>query len=487
MSPYLILGGPGCGKTERLLEVVEGELAGGVPSTRIGFMSFTRQATYSAAERAATRFDLDLDKDLPFFRTVHSVCYRDLGVRKQDMMGTADYQEIGDALGLRFSAHQSTTDGPPTIGGPSGDKLLGLWNYAQVTMRSLEDVYNEVGFGVDWFELKLFVDTLNAFKEDLGKFDFTDLLLGYAQDGQPLPVDVGVLDEAQDLSTLQWEVVERAYANAERLYVAGDDDQAIHRWAGADVDRFLSLEGDKEVLGVSHRLPAKVFNVATDITDRIGHRYAKNWQPSDREGAVEWVAQVEELDLTQGTWYLLARNGYHLSTWRQLAWDQGVAYETRSGPSIDPNHVKAVVHWERLRAGYGVEGAGIKLIQRYMDLPVTPVEGVVYHPQDLGVPVQSIWHDALTGIDLETREYYLTILRRGERLQDLPRVYIGTIHSVKGGEAENVGLLMDVTNKTFRSMQTSEEDEHRVFYVGATRARDRLYLVQPQSPRYYDL
>ena len=54
--------------------------------------------------------------------------------------------------------------------------------------------------------------------------------------------EVLFIDEAQDLSLLQWEMVRKIWARAGKTYIAGDDDQAIFKWAGADVDHFIALK-----------------------------------------------------------------------------------------------------------------------------------------------------------------------------------------------------------------------------------------------------
>jgi superfamily I DNA/RNA helicase len=37
-------------------------------------------------------------------------------------------------------------------------------------------------------------------------------------------------------------MVRTLWTNAEKTYIAGDDDQAIFKWAGADVDHFIALK-----------------------------------------------------------------------------------------------------------------------------------------------------------------------------------------------------------------------------------------------------
>jgi len=64
-----------------------------------------------------------------------------------------------------------------------------------------------------------------------------------------------------------------------------------------------------------------------------------------------------------------------------------------------------------------------------------------------------------------------------------PSVIIGTIHSVKGGEAESVILFPDLSWKANAEKETKEgyESLNRLFYVGMTRAYDELILCRPSS------
>src|SRR5262249_50860095 len=108
---------------------------------------------------------------------------------------------------------------------------------------------------------------------DEGVLDFTDMLAAYAASPcQPLDLDLAVVDEAQDLSRLQWRVVMKAFAAARELVVGGDDMQMIHHWAGADEERFLGLLADGfeiENLPISHRLPRAAFALAEEVGHRI--------------------------------------------------------------------------------------------------------------------------------------------------------------------------------------------------------------------------
>ena len=77
-----------------------------------------------------------------------------------------------------------------------------------------------------------------------------------------LDVDICIFDEAQDLSSLQFSMAIKLSKLASEVYIAGDDDQAIFSWAGADVKKFLNLNGSKRVLPMSYRIPASCAQIS---------------------------------------------------------------------------------------------------------------------------------------------------------------------------------------------------------------------------------
>ncbi len=87
--------------------------------------------------------------------------------------------------------------------------------------------------------------------------------------------DVVFIDEAQDLSPIQWKMFDILNDKSKDIFIAGDDDQAIFAWAGADVNRFIDQPAIEEVLQQSERIPQAVQEVSNIILDRIqGNRKA---------------------------------------------------------------------------------------------------------------------------------------------------------------------------------------------------------------------
>ena len=89
-------------------------------------------------------------------------------------------------------------------------------------------------------------------------------------------------------------------------------------------------------------------------------------------------------------------------------------------------------------------------------------------------------------IDLETKDPDLlkkgsgSVIGNGEELNKPPRVKLSTIHSAKGGEANNVLLILDNTKTIRDAVEKSldkQDEEHRVWYVGVTRTKQNLYIM----------
>ena len=120
-------------------------------------------------------------------------------------------------------------------------------------------------------------EALTQYKKDTGIIEFYDMI-GLFTDKiktKDSLYDIIFLDEAQDLNALQWDMFFELEKLATRSYIAGDDDQAIFSWAGADVKKFLSLKGDRKILPQSYRIPRNVHKVAKNIVERIKNRYVK--------------------------------------------------------------------------------------------------------------------------------------------------------------------------------------------------------------------
>lgn len=500
--PYkkLILGPPGTGKTTRLIGIVEKELAAGVSPDRIAYISFTNVAATEARDRACKKFGFET-KQLPHFRTIHSLAFKALGLTHSQVINDRHYKELGEAIGLRFDTKQDQAELLNTYVDKEGDLLRYIDNLSRLTGRSVEDVYSALDERdqdrTNMFRIRRYIAALEAYKRETMLFDFTDFLTMYDKIGEPLEVDVFIVDEAQDLSLAQWKVVEKAASKSQRMYIGGDDEQCIFEWAGADLSYFLNLAVDeREVLERSYRLPRRVFEVATATSSRIQHRYAKDWHDNGEPGLVTYENDIEGISLARGTFLLLARNTYQLRSFEEFVRDEGYRYSFRGARSALDEYTPHILAWEQLRKGetvgldavrgiYALMRSGVKRGNKAMKDAPDIQYNIDLLQKDYGLLTTDPWYDALDKIPARDLEYIRGVLRRGDKLTGEPRIRIDTIHGVKGMEADTVVIKTDISRRTHRSMHSDPDAEHRVFYVGFSRAKKNMHIIVPQTSMYY--
>jgi DNA helicase-2/ATP-dependent DNA helicase PcrA len=346
--------------------------------------------------------------------------------------------------------------------------------------------------GMHYLELK---DHLEEFKKKKEIFDFTDMIELYLESGPVPKLDVVFIDEAQDLCKLQWRMLHKITQDpVKKIYVSGDDDQAIYRWAGADVDHLIRLNGKREVLQQSYRCSKVIQNCSQRIIGRVRNRIPKKWQGTDKSGFVQYHNYPEGVNLKEpGSWLVLARTNYMLDEIERDIRLQGMLYKRNNKLPVSTKLLNAVESWKKLNREEIVPLVDIKNIYSYMssqigierghknlrmaDKEEYELEELVMHHGLLmaGRP----WDVAFDKVGNRDKEYLRAIEMRGN-VSTNPQLHLSTIHGAKGGEADNVMLLTDLSRKSQEAMEKDSDDECRVFYVGATRARNQLHIVQPQ-------
>jgi DNA helicase-2/ATP-dependent DNA helicase PcrA len=495
----IILGPPGTGKTTYLLNQMEMELDRGVPPDRIGFVSFTRRAAQEAKDRAILKFGLS-SKDLPWIRTLHSLCFRALGLNQSEVLTGKKLTEFGKWAGQPVSGFYSMEEGS-TFGFQTGDRCLFMDNLARVKGIPLLDQYEIDRDDLPWSIVEEISLRLVDFKKSQHLSDYTDMLMNFTKLDWSAGLEVLFVDEAQDLSALQWKVVEHLAKGTRRVAIAGDDDQAIYRWAGAAVDHFIDLPGEVTVLDHSWRVPKEIQEVAMNVLSRIEKRRPKDWHPREGEGIINRVPDLDraELDVNEDT-LILGRNTCFLRDDAQRMLEgAGILYEYKGGMSVPKNVVDAIVAWEALRRGDFVTVDQAENIYEHMKaregyawgfkkLPAWEDREEQVSMLDLkkggGLLTDAIWHEALTKITARERQYMIRILQGGQRLTQRSSVRVSTIHGAKGAQADHVILLTDMAWRTFDEAKRFYEDEARTWYVAATRAKKKLTIVDPQANRF---
>jgi superfamily I DNA/RNA helicase len=492
MNVTKVFGPPGSGKTTFLLNVVETELDGKTSPVQMGYFAFTKKAATEARDRAIQKFpNLNPDSDFPWFRTLHSLAYRCLGISTKYMMSPEDYREFAQEAGIELAVETGEEEFAVRVDNP----ILNEINIARIKGLDLHTHYNKSAMTIEWFHFEYVERAYRQYKEVRSLLDFTDLLEQVLNFPDRLPrLDVLIIDEAQDLSLLQWRLVEQLALRAQRCFLAGDDDQAVYTWAGADVNSFLHFPGDVKILDQSYRVPARIHALANRVVTRIRNRQPKVWKAREEDGSISYYDDYQQVDISKGNWLILASANYMLTDMYDWIKGQGLLFERYGQRSVSESILVAVLGWEKLRKGGEVPFHVVKGIYKYLDgahvkhghkMLRTADQAAMYTlallQEKHGLLCTDIWHKALTKISEDRRDYLVSLLRRNTKLTGHVPIKLSTIHGAKGGEADNVLLMGDLSTKFAKEYSKNSDDINRLLYVGITRAKQTLHFVLPKN------
>ena len=487
-----ILGPPGTGKTTRLLKYVKTFLKLGTPLDKIGYFAFTKKAANEAKNRMLDSFPDLTEKKLKHFRTLHSLAFWKLGMKKSEVMQDEHYEDIGRELGIEVTVY---SEGEEKTGFVDSDsEYFNIINAARIKEVSVDDEYNTGMYSYDLDKNLLFIlrDELDNYKKSFYLKDYTDMIEKFIVSKLCPKYDVVFIDEAQDLSPIQWKMFDLLKKNSKHVILAGDDDQAIYGWAGDDVKRFQQEPAKEIVLPQSYRVPKQVQHIADNILSRIpeDRRIKKEWKARDVDGNVHPVMTLSDVPLYKGNWLILARYNDRLIKLKPELREMGIYFEYKNRKSYKTRLYDAIQNFTRWTNGSLLSISECRDLFEYLGKDFPQKEERMYDLKEFGYSHTQRWYEIFE-TEPEDSLYIRDMLQSGEKLSEEARVKLSTIHSAKGGEAENVLLILDNTKTIREAVDKSpdkEDEENRIWYVGVTRAKQNLYIMTAKKEdKGYDI
>jgi DNA helicase-2/ATP-dependent DNA helicase PcrA len=593
-TPLAIIAGAGTGKTRTLVARVARLLERGVPPERILLLTFTRRAADDMLARASALAGRSEVAARLRGGTFHAVAHQLVSAFAEVLglqagFSVLDPADAGDVMDLMRDEHGLSGRDERA---PKAATLVDIYSRCVNTTRPLTDV---ISVDFPWCEphtgsiAELCKDYVSR-KRSRQQLDFDDLLLYWRAallDGalgahMSTMFDHVLVDEYQDVNSLQVDIVRRLRPDGRGLTVVGDDAQAIYGFRGSDAAHLHELAASlpgTEVIRLERNF--RSFQPILDLANVARPEYggvklvlaasrAGGKRPTllrchdsshEARAVVDRVLERHDCGLRLRDQAVLTRAAHHSDLIELELTARKVPYRKYGGLRyVEAAHVKDFVAAVRLLdnpaddvAWYRVlrlhEAVGPARARQLLEtLPPRRPRAVTEWEETVAnapPPARVALSNTLTGLMAARSE--ITVAGRAElvlsvlrplisaryadapaRLNDLERLgsaaaaagdldswlaeitldppastgdcahpphldedylVVSTVHSAKGLEWPVVHLvnLVDGAFPSDMALRTPKglDEEHRLFYVAITRARDELLLYSPLRLPYH--
>lgn len=526
----VIFGYPGTGKTTTLMNYLDTLLNDGIKATEICLCSFSK----SAAENFRTRAMMNgVDKkDMDYFGTIHSICFRQFCMNRKVVQ--PKYLSIFFKRMMIGFREEITFDEDTLVMSADfeelGNKILTFYNNLRIRLcKDITQIKDNEELKEDFHKMKLsdelFSDMfigLNAhyvlreyekFKVEYQMVDFVDMLLLAYRSKWVIPTRILMVDESQDLSPLQWAIYDLWCQNKDKIIIAGDDDQSIYMFNGADPARLLKEKENAAeviVLNTTYRLCQKIHEHCKQFIDQNipeGKRVYKDVVAIKPGGEVKEVDAYHQMEIVlkeirpnRKTFIQFRTNAYKRAFINEVLIPNGIPFNEIKGMGIWSNklvHIfnaiiklqnKTPINKTELEYLMDSISAEYKLMKRGLKTNFTQMEKQEsYTLEDMlklgfNMIIFNYLKDYMLLEVMNLTETQERVIRAMEpKILNLPiLISIGTMHAAKGLEAEDNIVFRDISPKVVKEIKKDDlswESEIRVHFVGRSRGGERLVII----------
>ena len=533
-------GAPGTGKTYTLRQRLETRKAGGLSPTDVNWITFTNAGKEDAIETVEAVFpELDDDPDMSagsIARTFHSLTLSlllrdghlefDEDLEPDPVIAQGNYDEdepdpFADfcrAHGLSYDPDAS--DAKKLLSGEKeeaavGNKFFAINDFLNQTCKPPEkhwDAPVETPISASrteellekWAEYK-------RFRYEHRLYEFADYVhLAYEENVVP-DVDLLLIDEFQDFTPAEYRLYKtwRDSGAIDEIVLAGDPEQSIYSFRGGSPLYFQETDRDEDIdLSESYRCPASIADAAVQILDAHSQTAPRGFRGRTDDGRLRSLSieapdrltsdlltsarRVDDED-DRPTLMLLTRTNSQLRRVSKALRTDGIPFDILGSRRSLWGYSDLSDLLDFLNQFPEATGYDARLVETVLSkLPDDEVRGL-----DAGSKIgQTIEAPAVENalyafenaaevvprLDLpDWKEDALAAAVDAPADLEPSDVQIGTIHTAKGLEASSVYLFAEATARIAEQYERDEDaaaEEHRVWYVGTTRAAEELTIVE---------
>ncbi len=455
-------------------------------------------------------------------RTLHSICFERLELTSDNLLTDDIISEFMDYLDLPYQPNAVIDDELEAQEEYLGNlylkwygKLLNeaprfLKSNGKIDLTAFVARYKDALIELAPKRWIQFVKDFNYLQDELKKYSYEAILYKAWKKNIKIDGSYLILDEAQDLSPLMYEIIKANMENFDEVWILGDDDQTIYTALnGAEAEFLLDYPADKRIiLEKSWRLPKRIWLLALKYIRMNHRRVDKDFTHRDDLGMLTKIHWLDDQLLKdEKKTFILCRHKKGVWFVRQLLEKKDIPYSILGAKNKNKPYneklVSALKAYDMIRYNENERPVSTVMWDNLLHFLKDEIVHYIFgEPKEclIGSLIFDKYAKELIEEYPKLREVFTrfapssimsekttTVEKWYRRIHNFkgwaePKITIGTIHQSKGLEADRVILFTAMNARTYLQMKT--EYERRVWYVGVTRAREELYLWVPGKGKF---